>query len=160
MLVKTIVIISFLIFNFSYSQVNESVDKLKKYIKKYKPIYFCDEEEYTIPRFQNIDNVLFKKIEKDFLNEDFSYLYLLIVPVKINHIIYINEFNQDFIINDGLTCEDDSLIKLVRMAMKSKKFEQSLSTEEMETTGDILYWVSKNKLKIKNYKKIDQMIKD
>jgi hypothetical protein len=143
----------FLILSQAKAQNTDSL--LINYIKNYKPKYECNGTKYTIPRFSNIDTSLYSKIEYEFKNRDFNSLYLLIVPIKINHNHYLKKFKQDFIIDDGLFCQEKSIIRLIRIAMKDSLFVISKSSYELETTGDILYWVEVNKNKIVNYDKID-----
>ena len=144
------------------SQVNaQSTDSLLlNYISHYELKYDCNGENYEIPRFSNLDSILYSKIEYEFKNEDFHLLYLLIVPIRINHNLYIKKFKRDFIIDDGLFCQEKSIIKLIRIAMKDSIFILSKSSYELETTGDILYWVEVNKNKIVNYSKIDNIVKN
>jgi hypothetical protein len=139
-----------MVFNLSFCQKKLNKDILE-FVNQYEPIYKCNNQNYEIPKFKEIDIKLYKKIEKQFLNENYNCLYLLIVPVILNHNVYINKFNQEFIIDEGLTCQEKSIIKLIRIAMRSKKFNISHTSQEIETTGDILYWVNKNKEKIRNY---------
>lgn len=140
---------------FGFAQEKNTDSALKSYIIHYKPVCKCNDLKVSVPRFPNIDSEVYFNIEKDFLNDNFSSLYLLLVAVYINHNIYINKFEQEYIINDGLTCQDNSIIKLIRIVAKSNKFLPSLVTTDIETTGDILYWANKNKDQIDNYSSID-----
>ena len=133
--------------------------EILEFVNRYEPIYKCNNQDFEIPRFKEIEIELFNKIEKQFLNENYESLYLLVVPIILNHNVYINKFNQDFIIDDGLTCQEKSIIRLLRIAMMSKKFHISQISREIETTGDILYWVNKNKEKIRNYHLIFSIVK-
>lgn len=132
---------------------------LQHYILNYKEKYDCCEGKCLIPRFSDIDSHLFYKIESEFSRKDFHLLYLLIVPIKYNHAIYVNKFKQDYIIDDGLVCQENSIIKLIRIAMHDSTFIVSKASQCIEDTGDILYWVNLNRNRIVNYQKIDVYLK-
>jgi hypothetical protein len=147
-----------LCFNVVYTQ-SINIDSLiySNYISKYKGMHTCEIDTVLIPRFMNIDSNLYDVIEQSFLNKQFNSLYYLLAVISAHNEFYTEKFNNDFIINDGLVCQEKSIISLVRLAMKSNVFKISKGSEEVETTGDIMFWGNINKSKIYNYKQIKNL---
>lgn len=156
---KILIVSNLLLFNCCYSQVSNLQNLIyENYVKNYHELYICKNDTVMIPRINNIDSNLYTLIEDRFKVEDFATLYLLLAALKAQDKMYDERFYPNFyIIDDGLVCQENSIIKLIRLAMKSNVFIPSYASVEIETISDIMYWAFKNKNKIQYYRKIKKL---